>query len=498
MSYYEQMTKAILGYDEELMKVALEDLRASSKIAPLLPYLINFVSVGVKKVSHDLAQLTKLVFTVNSLICNQSLYMEPKPYLCLLTQGLLYCILEPLAASINPTNDHWTLRDYAARLLALIARNWTSSVNELSNEILTSLRDVFSDHNKPFSSHYGAIIGIVAFGSEAIEKYLLPFLIKYWPHLSAVIYNEFYPNAQVKADAYKVYGALIVTKNQDNLASQIIMMERTERFFQEPPDPSISIQNSVPQQQIKTKNEDIKPALTSKTPISQIYNFFCECFGDSLSMRLPHVPSTSFYIPKPDPVVNLFTSPELVQSGEELLEAFVVKDEELQSMSADDEHSYDDRDDNSLLSDDNETEPVARNMDLRIKSTVSDPNLGIKLTIAKLPRSCVTRPFKRKKLSIKIKKEPVEEPSEPEEPFMSILCMGNRRVVIEFCFAGAMPIPEGRLKRNVILPNFNEPFVESDVHRISLRMKKKGKLKVPCARKWWARKILSANIETII
>lgn len=122
MNYYNQMTKAILGNDEELMKIALDDLRTSSKIAPLLPYLVNFVSIGVKKVSHDLAQLTKLLYTVHALICNQSLYLGPSPYLNLLVQGLLYCILEPLAASINPLNDHWALRDYAARLLAQLIR----------------------------------------------------------------------------------------------------------------------------------------------------------------------------------------------------------------------------------------------------------------------------------------------------------------------------------------------------------------------------------------
>ncbi len=42
--------------------------------------------------------------------------------LSMLVQGVLYCMLEPLAASINPLNDHWVLRDYAARLLAQITR----------------------------------------------------------------------------------------------------------------------------------------------------------------------------------------------------------------------------------------------------------------------------------------------------------------------------------------------------------------------------------------
>ncbi|NXN87305.1 TAF6L factor, partial [Bombycilla garrulus] len=72
----------------------------------------------VKSVSHDLEQLSRLLQLARSLLQN--------PFLCLgsyvgsLMGSVLYCVLEPLAASINPLNDHWTLRDYAAMLLGRI------------------------------------------------------------------------------------------------------------------------------------------------------------------------------------------------------------------------------------------------------------------------------------------------------------------------------------------------------------------------------------------
>ena len=34
----------------------------------------------------------------------------------------MYCLLESLAASLNPHNDHWRLRDEAANILARISR----------------------------------------------------------------------------------------------------------------------------------------------------------------------------------------------------------------------------------------------------------------------------------------------------------------------------------------------------------------------------------------
>lgn len=68
--------------------------------------------------SHDLGQLNRLLHVAKALMQN--------PYLCLgsyvksLIASVMYCVLEPLAASINPLNDHWTLRDYAAMLLGHI------------------------------------------------------------------------------------------------------------------------------------------------------------------------------------------------------------------------------------------------------------------------------------------------------------------------------------------------------------------------------------------
>lgn len=76
--------------------------------------------VQVKSVSHDLEQLNRLLHMVKSLVRNPYLYLGS--YVRSLVSSVMYCILEPLAASINPLNDHWTLRDYAALLLSHIFR----------------------------------------------------------------------------------------------------------------------------------------------------------------------------------------------------------------------------------------------------------------------------------------------------------------------------------------------------------------------------------------
>ncbi|KAM3654566.1 LOW QUALITY PROTEIN: TAF6-like RNA polymerase II p300/CBP-associated factor-associated factor 65 kDa subunit 6L [Ammospiza maritima maritima] len=207
LKYYQHVTRAVLGDDPQLMKVALQDLQSNPKIAALLPYFVYVVS-GVKSVSHDLEQLSRLLQLARSLLQN--------PFLCLgsyagsLVGSVLYCVLEPLAASINPLNDHWTLRDYAALLLGRIFWSHGELVRGLYQQILLSLQKVLADPVRPLCSHYGAVVGLHALGWKAVERVLYPHLPTYWPNLQAVLDDYSVSNAQVKADGHKVYGAILV------------------------------------------------------------------------------------------------------------------------------------------------------------------------------------------------------------------------------------------------------------------------------------------------
>uniref|UniRef100_A0A665WLE5 TAF6-like RNA polymerase II p300/CBP-associated factor-associated factor 65 kDa subunit 6L n=2 Tax=Echeneis naucrates TaxID=173247 RepID=A0A665WLE5_ECHNA len=207
LKYYQQITRAILGEDPHLMKVALLDLQSNAKIAALLPYFVYVIS-GVKSVSHDLEQLNRLLHMVKSLVQNPYLYLGS--YIRSLVSSVMYCILEPLAASINPLNDHWTLRDYAALLLSHIFWTHGDLVSGLYHQILVSLQKVLSDPVRPLCSHYGAVVGLHALGWKAVERVLFPHLPAYWANLQAVLDDYSVSNAQVKADGHKVYGAILV------------------------------------------------------------------------------------------------------------------------------------------------------------------------------------------------------------------------------------------------------------------------------------------------
>ncbi|XP_078000633.1 TAF6-like RNA polymerase II p300/CBP-associated factor-associated factor 65 kDa subunit 6L [Glandiceps talaboti] len=296
LKYYENITKAVLGSDEEVMKVALDDLRTNSKVSALLPYLANFVSISVKRVSHDLAQLTKVLHIVTSITYNPVLYLGP--YLIQLVSSVMYCILEPLAASINPLNDHWALRDYAARLLAHLCRSYSSSVNHLRHQLYMTFQEVLLDPARPLCSHYGVVVGLTALGPKAIEDILLPQLSSYWPTLIAVLEDTSISNTQVKEDGHKVYGAILLA------AESFLKHNQRETSNNDPPSGSSSPSESPGPEQTEFafgtashllqlgssgsslfKNDSVK-LKQIKRSVAEWYIELYQYFGDGLCLQL--------------------------------------------------------------------------------------------------------------------------------------------------------------------------------------------------------------------
>ncbi|GFR65017.1 TAF6-like RNA polymerase II, p300/CBP-associated factor (PCAF)-associated factor [Elysia marginata] len=226
LKYYNLLTKALLGAHPEAKKKALQDLRTNANLTPVLPYLVNFVVSGIKNMSHDIGQLMTMLNTVRALIHNKSLYLMHKPYLTTIVQGVEFCVLETLAASISSVNDHWVLRDSAARLLAEIVNRWNSPQNHLRFNTIKLLKEVLHDTAKPFYSHYGAIMSLIALGNKAIEDVILPHLPTYWPHLQAAMEDLSSEHVVNRLDSQKVYGALRV-------AAEKTMRRQIRRFQQQ-------------------------------------------------------------------------------------------------------------------------------------------------------------------------------------------------------------------------------------------------------------------------
>ncbi|KAK6182553.1 hypothetical protein SNE40_010208 [Patella caerulea] len=322
LNYYNNITKALLSSEADVRKVALDDIRKNPNIVPLLSYFVNYVCYGVKTVSYDITKLTILLHTIKSLINNPSLDLTPHPYLNLLVQAVMYNLTEPVAASFNNQNDHWSLRDYASRLLGEIVLKWSNPLNHLLYNTVKELKDVLFDLNKPFCSHYGAIMGLIALGNKTIEEILLPNLSTFWSHLNVAMEDISIRNALVRSDAYKVYGALL-------LAAELLLKNRFEEFKKEH-DIGANSDNS---NEAKTMNINNSSSgfifgganVVVKSP-QELYQELYEYFGDSLTVRVDKTAEINFkeiFPPLKDDVLVSLSDADGAKSGEALLEEFM-------------------------------------------------------------------------------------------------------------------------------------------------------------------------------
>jgi transcription initiation factor TFIID subunit 6 len=90
----------------------------------------------------------------------------------------------------NPTQDHWTMRDYVADTITLIAKKYGDMYKSLQPRIAKTLVQAFADFSKPLPTYYGAIVGITGLGAEVIELLLLPNVEQFYKKLEAELKSE--------------------------------------------------------------------------------------------------------------------------------------------------------------------------------------------------------------------------------------------------------------------------------------------------------------------
>jgi len=85
-----------------------------------------------------------------------------------------YCVV-PRIISENPDVDHhWVVRDYAGKLLKVIANKYDNTSNNITLRLLNTYGKALSLGDKSLPSIYGAISVIGIFGQEAVKRHLVP------------------------------------------------------------------------------------------------------------------------------------------------------------------------------------------------------------------------------------------------------------------------------------------------------------------------------------
>ncbi|XP_033759737.1 transcription initiation factor TFIID subunit 6-like [Pecten maximus] len=185
--YYKEITEACVGPDEGRRSEALQSLATDPGLHQMLPRFSSFISEGVKinVVQNNLALLIYLMRMVKSLMDNQTLYLEK--YLHEFIPAVTTCIVSKQLCMRPDVDNHWALRDFAARLMAQISKNFSTNTNNIQARITKTFSMALQTDKIALATQYGAVAGLGELGSEVIKSFLLPHVNSLGEHLKQTV-----------------------------------------------------------------------------------------------------------------------------------------------------------------------------------------------------------------------------------------------------------------------------------------------------------------------
>ncbi|KAM8974148.1 transcription initiation factor TFIID subunit 6 [Pelodytes ibericus] len=185
--YYKEITEACVGSCEAKRAEALQSIATDPGLYQMLPRFSTFISEGVRVnvVQNNLALLIYLMRMVKALMDNPTLYLEK--YLHELIPAVMTCIVSRQLCLRPDVDNHWALRDFAARLIAQICKNFSTTTNNIQSRITKTFTKSWVDDRTPWTTRYGSIAGLAELGADVIKTLIVPRLAVEGERLRAVL-----------------------------------------------------------------------------------------------------------------------------------------------------------------------------------------------------------------------------------------------------------------------------------------------------------------------
>ncbi|XP_063305738.1 transcription initiation factor TFIID subunit 6 [Pelobates fuscus] len=185
--YYKEITEACVGSCEAKRAEALQSIATDPGLYQMLPRFSTFISEGVRVnvVQNNLALLIYLMRMVKALMDNPTLYLEK--YLHELIPAVMTCIVSRQLCLRPDVDNHWALRDFAARLIAQICKNFSTTTNNIQSRITKTFTKSWVDDRTPWTTRYGSIAGLAELGPDVVKTLIVPRLLLEGERLRAVL-----------------------------------------------------------------------------------------------------------------------------------------------------------------------------------------------------------------------------------------------------------------------------------------------------------------------
>nr|BAA18922.1 TFIID subunit [Xenopus laevis] len=185
--YYKEITEACVGSCEAKRAEALQSIATDPGLYQMLPRFSTFISEGVRVnvVQNNLALLIYLMRMVKALMDNPTLYLEK--YLHELIPAVMTCIVSRQLCLRPDVDNHWALRDFAARLIAQICKNFSTTTNNIQSRITKTFTKTWVDDRTPWTTRYGSIAGLAELGADVVKTLIVPRLTVEGERLRSVL-----------------------------------------------------------------------------------------------------------------------------------------------------------------------------------------------------------------------------------------------------------------------------------------------------------------------
>uniref|UniRef100_A0A3B4U8E2 Transcription initiation factor TFIID subunit 6 n=1 Tax=Seriola dumerili TaxID=41447 RepID=A0A3B4U8E2_SERDU len=177
----------------------------------MLPRFSTFISEGVRVnvVQNNLALLIYLMRMVKALMDNPTLYLEK--YLHELIPAVVTCIVSKQLCLRPDVDNHWALRDFAARLMAQSCKTFSTTTNNIQSRITKTFTKSWLDEKTQWTTRYGCIAGLAELGPDVIKTLILPRLTVEGARIKAVMEGPVVSNID-KIGADHVQSLLLSTE----------------------------------------------------------------------------------------------------------------------------------------------------------------------------------------------------------------------------------------------------------------------------------------------
>uniref|UniRef100_A0AAX7V4V3 Transcription initiation factor TFIID subunit 6 n=1 Tax=Astatotilapia calliptera TaxID=8154 RepID=A0AAX7V4V3_ASTCA len=185
--YYKEITEACVGSCEAKRAEALQSIATDPGLYQMLPRFSTFISEGVRVnvVQNNLALLIYLMRMVKALMDNPTLYLEK--YLHELIPAVVTCIVSKQLCLRPDVDNHWALRDFAARLMAQSCKTFSTTTNNIQSRITKTFTKSWLDDKTQWTTRYGCIAGLAELGPDVIKTLIIPRLAIEGARIKAVM-----------------------------------------------------------------------------------------------------------------------------------------------------------------------------------------------------------------------------------------------------------------------------------------------------------------------